>query len=221
MTLPPAVGLGPLARMDGAKWRGTFAGRTFCRLLLRNQILFVLHLKRLLINLIFTSMFPLSTGLKMKRLMVWSGLLIILTFIGFACKSPHGPDTDSLAFVEIKGKTALEIARTISEVFREAHYAPARPAANHKMMLMFEKEGTTGDMLFYGDWSSKKPWYRVKLNIKSLDAETQLVECDAYRVLEHGDPRFEEERQLSRLKKGHYQDLLNRVKERLSGPPAA
>jgi len=124
-----------------------------------------------------------------------------------------------LVFVEIKGKAPLEIARVISEVFKEAHYVAARPAANHKMMLMFEKEGNTGDMVIYGDWSSNKPWYRVKLNIKSLDNETQLVECDAYRVSEHGDPRFEEEKRLSRFKKGAYQDLLNRVKDRLSGPP--
>ena len=115
----------------------------------------------------------------------------------------------------------MEIARAISEVFHEANYIPARLAANHKMMLMFEKEGNTGDMLVYGDWSSKKPWYRVKLNIKSLDPETQLVECDAYRVTEHGDPRFEEEKRLSRFKKGAYKDLLNRVKDRLSAPPGA
>src|SRR5882724_3886073 len=158
-------------------------------------------------------------GIRTRRLLAWSGLLMFLASIGFGCKSPNAPATDSLASIAIKGKTPLEIARAISEVFKEAHYVAARPAANHKMMLMFEKEGSTGDMVVYGDWSSNKPWYRVKLNIKSLDAETQLVECDAYRVTEHGDPRFEEEKRLTRFKKGAYQDLLNRVKDRLSGPP--
>ena len=155
-----------------------------------------------------------------NRLLAWSGLLIFLAWVGLGCKTTQGPPTDSLAFVEIKGKTPLEIARAISDVFHEANYIPARPAANHKMILMFEKEGNTGDMLMYGDWSGKKPWYRVKLNIKTLNAETQLIECDAYRVTEHGDPRFEEEKSLSRLKKGVYQDLLNRVRDRLSAPPS-
>jgi len=151
-----------------------------------------------------------------------SGLLLSLLLSCWGCKSTKPePPTDSLAFVEIKGKTPLEIARAISDVFREANYLPARPVANHKMMLMFEKEGTTGDFLMYGDWSSNKPWYRVKLNVKDLGPETQLVECDAFRVIGHGDPRFEEETKLSHFKRKPYQELLDQVKERLTGISAA
>jgi hypothetical protein len=146
-----------------------------------------------------------------------ASLLLSLAWLVAGCKStPPGPSA-SLAFIEIQGKTSLEIARTVSEVFKEANYVSVRPPANRDMTFIFEKQGTTGDLLMYGDWSPNAPWYRVKLSIRTLDPQTELVECDVYRVVGHGDARFEEETKLSRFKKGTYQDLLNRVKERLTG----
>ena len=82
-------------------------------------------------------------------------------------------------------------------------------------MLMFQKEAGTGDVVLYGDWSGKNA-FRVKLNIKSIDPQTQLLECDAFRVLDPGDPRFEEEKKLSSMKRKPYQELLNRIKEKLN-----
>ena len=150
-----------------------------------------------------------------RSALIPAALFLVITALGPGCKSKPPPPSKSLAYVEIKGKTALEIARVISAVFKEADYIPARLPANNKMMLMFEQQGNTGDMLMYGDWTSNKPWYRVKLSIKTLDSETELVECEAFRVKEYGDTRFEEETKLTHSKKGHFQELLDRVKQRL------
>jgi len=150
-----------------------------------------------------------------------AALLLVIASLGPGCKSKPPPPSKSLAYVEIKGKAPLEIARAISAVFKEARYVPARLPPNHDMMLMFERQGNTGDMLLYGDWTSNKPWYRVKLSIKTLDSETQLVECEVFRVKEYGDPKFEEETKLTHSKKGHFQELLDQVKQRLdSAPPS-
>jgi hypothetical protein len=145
-------------------------------------------------------------------------LLLVCATIG--CKTqppePAPPECESLACVEITGYTPIEIARTISAVFREAGYQPAPLPANTNMMLMFEKEGSTSEMLVYGDWSGKKLWQRARIHIKSRDQQRHMVECDVFRVLDHGDPRFEEESKLSRLKRKPYQQLLDEVKTRLN-----
>jgi len=123
------------------------------------------------------------------------------------------PDVNALAFVEIHGHEALEVARAVSEVFREAAFRPAPLAPNKVMKLVFEKEATMTDSVVYGDWSGKV-WYRVKISIETPDLNVHLVKCDAYRVVGHGDPRFEEETRIS-FRKGPYQELLDKVKARL------
>ena len=114
----------------------------------------------------------------------------------------------------------MEVARTLSQVFRDAGYTAAPLPPNKDMMLMFEKQGGTGDMLLYGDWSGKPPWSRVKLNIKSRDPQNHLVECNVYRVLDRGDPRFEEETR-TRINRKAYQELLNLAKAKLDATPAS
>ena len=83
------------------------------------------------------------------------------------------------------------------------------------MMLVFDRPGSTSANVVYGDWSGGV-WFRAKLDIRALDADTQIVECDAYRVLSHGEARFEEENKLSKLYKSHYQELLNKIKGQLN-----
>jgi hypothetical protein len=150
----------------------------------------------------------------------WMCLAVSLTCLwllaGCKTSTPSPRLSDSLAYVEVTGRTPLEVAHAVSEVFREASYSPARLPANDDMRLMFEKETGKGDLVLFGDWSGKNLWHRVRINIKPLDAQRQLVECDVYRVLDRGDPRFEEESKLSTLKKKPYQEILDKVKARLN-----
>jgi hypothetical protein len=140
---------------------------------------------------------------------------VALVFALSACRSPEAARSDTLAAVEIKGHTTMEVARTISEVFQAAGFeaVPLRP--NNDLKMQFDKPGNTGDAVMYGDWSFKKVWYRARVTIKRPSENTHLVTCDAFRINEHGDPHFEEEHKLSALKRGPYQDLLDQVKARL------
>jgi hypothetical protein len=115
----------------------------------------------------------------------------------------------------VKGRTSLEIARAVSEVFQSAGYDPVPLPPGRGTRLQFDRQGSLGATVIYGDWSSKDIWYRAKIKINSLDAETHLVTCDVFRVLHRGDPHFEEEHRLSSLKKGSYQKLLDEAKSRL------
>jgi len=144
--------------------------------------------------------------------------MLLLSCIGLMCgckTAPPGPPTDSLAAVVIQEKTQIEIARTVSQVFQDAGYTPTPIPANNRMMLVFDKPGSTSANVVYGDWSGGV-WFRAKVDIRSFDATSQIIECDAYRVLGRGDTRFEEENRLSKLYKGAYQDLLNKVKATLN-----
>jgi hypothetical protein len=149
------------------------------------------------------------------RLHVWC-VLAGLAAVGNACRStpetPRRPDVDSLAYIEVQGHPSMEVARAVSEVFREAGFVPMPLGPNKAMKLVFEKPATTTDSVVFGDWSGKV-WYRVKIDIGAADPDV-LVRCDAYRVVGHGDPRFEEETRIA-FRKGPYQELLDKAKGRL------
>ncbi len=138
------------------------------------------------------------------------------------CKSTKAPGTDSLAAIHVKGHTELEIARAVSEVFQAAGYQPTPLPPARGTRMQFERQGSLGATVIYGDWSSKDVWYRAKIKINRLDTDpdTFVVTCDAFRVLHRGDPHFEEESRLSSLKKGSYQELLDKAKARLETGPA-
>jgi hypothetical protein len=149
----------------------------------------------------------------------FSLLCLAALLVAGGCQSPSPvPNCNSLACVEIIRHAPMDIARTVSAVFTEAGYQVAPLPPNNQMMLMFEREGSTGETLAYGDWSGKKPWKRVRIHIKRVGEEKSRVECDVYRVLDHGDPRFEEEAKLTSLKRKPYQELLDQVKARLEQP---
>lgn len=144
--------------------------------------------------------------------------VLLVCVLGLSgCKSPEGPGSDSLAAVEIEGHSFLEVARTTSQVFQKAGFTPAPlpPSKEEQRKLVFERPGTGGDSLLYGDWSGGTIWYRAKVTFTEMGPDKQLVRCDAYRVLEKGSRHFEEEHKLSRMKAGAYQKLLDQVKTTL------
>lgn len=146
------------------------------------------------------------------------GIVAVMVLAGglTACSSTkQHPVSDSLAAVEIKGSTTLDIARAISETFQKAGFTPVPVSTGRDTRMVFERAGSTKDAVVYGDWSFSKLWYRAKLRFASSGPDTQLITCDAYRVYNHGEPHFEEEVKLTRMKKGLYQDLLDEAKAKL------
>ena len=144
---------------------------------------------------------------------------LTLTFtllLSTGCKSTKHPVSDSMAAVEIKDRNTLDIARAISETFQKAGFTPVPVPTGRDTRMVFERPGSTQDAVVYGDWSFGKLWYRAKLRLIPSGSDSHLITCDAYRVYNHGEAHFEEEKRLSRMKKGLYQDLLDEAKARLS-----
>jgi len=156
---------------------------------------------------------------KRVAVLVSTALPLIFSMFLTGCHSTKHPGTGSLAAVEIKGHTPLEIARGVSQVFQEAGFVPTPLPRNRDMKLQFEKLGSLGGTLVYGDWSSKDIYYRAKINIAVAEPKTYVVTCDAYRVLHRGDPHFEEEHKLSFLKQSGYQELLDKAKANVEAVP--
>jgi hypothetical protein len=153
--------------------------------------------------------------MQIKQLVCRHLLLIACVGMVIGCRTSNPDAHGSLAWVTVKGRTTLEAARVTSEVFEKAGFVAVPLDSNKENKLVFEKQGGTGDLLLYGDWSGKKIWYRIKLNFVVLEHDTELITCDAFRVTDHGDSHFEEERKLSHTKGGTCRDLLQQVKAKL------
>lgn len=146
-----------------------------------------------------------------------AGVLLMLGVS--ACQSPHGSPSPYLAAITVTNRTLTQVETATYASFKEQGFRAYRQAQGE---FLFEREGTSMNNVVYGDWSMKRPWERIKVYIKeSLPGQRVRVGCNAYMVREHGDPRFEEEQKLSRLHRGHYEDLLEKVYQLLPEPSRA
>ena len=118
-----------------------------------------------------------------------------------------------MASVVVPGRTVLETAHAVSEVFQAAGYQPVPQHRNNEFRLVFDIRGNGTDTVLYGDFSGEKVWYRAKVRLVTMGTDSVMVSCDGFRVLDHGDGHFESEHKLSR--RGRYQELLDKVRTRL------
>ena len=150
-----------------------------------------------------------SVGLLRRRLPLLGPILLISA----GCHSPHATSSSRLASILINDRPLPQIEAVTQAVFREKGYQVSRRQPGQ---FVFEKAGTSMNTFVYGDWSDQKVWVRVKLYLTKLGNTQQvLLDCDAYMVNEHGDPRFEEEHKLTRMRRGRYQELLETIGQRL------
>lgn len=153
----------------------------------------------------------------------WFGMLALLCVAWSiaGCKSTPPPSAEgALAWVEIRDREAIEIARAVSDAFQKDGYKPVPLPRNPDLRLKFEKPASSGTSILYSDWSFKRIWLRAQVELKRLDTNTFMVTCNAFRVNEKGDPHFEEEDRITAMGRGPYQDLLNAVRDQLNPPPA-
>lgn len=122
--------------------------------------------------------------------------------------------TTGVAAVTVTGKTRQEIVGVATEVFVKRGYRVAPPLGCD---LMFEKQGSSWNTTVYGGLSGKPVWFRVKVFVRMRGVEERLVECEVFRVLEHGDASMEEEVRHARYGGGGYQEILDEVRNKLMG----
>ena len=123
--------------------------------------------------------------------------------------SVHGTSAPTrFAAVEIHGNTPGQVREVTEEVFRANGYQLAE--VGHSQMT-FEKPGTKMNNIAYGNWISETPiWIRVQVAIVPTGEAACLVHCQAWYLRDKGGAT-EEQIQLSKLRRGPYQKLLDEV----------
>ena len=139
---------------------------------------------------------------------LWLSLALCLV----GCQSPTA-SKKHLASVLISGHSPEKILRVTVEVFRADGYRDIAPSPE---AMVFEKTGTGWNHATYGGWTDAKPvTVRVRAGVETQPDGTHRLWGDAYMVADAGDSLFEEEHKLTRVRRGPYQGLLNKVAEQL------
>jgi hypothetical protein len=126
------------------------------------------------------------------------------------------PNSASFASVTITGHTEAEIAAATAQVFREDGYDGGFALMRQ---MTFEREASRGTSLAYegvvATQGGTRTLVRVRTEIVTLNAEKKRVQCQAYIVKNAGDSFFEDEQRLTNIRSRPYQNLLDKVADKL------
>ena len=146
--------------------------------------------------------------------MGWLGIAVALAWGGLGCASkPKGASSKSLGAVVVYAVTPIQIQQATADVFQGELYTTLKSSPTQ---LVFEKPGSWMNQVAYSGWFGADVWARVKVNIRSYDTHSHLVECEVFMVRGHGDAFFEEEVRVLGLKRRPFQELMDKVKRRLN-----
>lgn len=155
-------------------------------------------------------------NMNMKTVQTLSRYLALLTlicasFLLSGCGITKPADA-SFASVVIKDRSINQIRNAAGQVFTADGYRVMIRGNEMKC----EKEGTRAAQLAYGSWVDDAPVdVRVLANIVQLSPDSFRLECKAYIVKSPGDPTFEEVIRLQNIRSRPYQDLLDKVADKL------
>ena len=121
------------------------------------------------------------------------------------------PASASFASVVIKNHTFKEIQNAAGQVFSEDGYT-VQVRGNE---MKFEKEGSRAKQLAYEGFTGGPVNIRVLGRIVQLSESSYRFECQAFVVKSPGDPTFEEVIKLQNVRSRPYQDLCDKVADKL------
>lgn len=146
-----------------------------------------------------------------RCVILWSALLVLF---GTGCGTTK-PASASFAAVIIRGHEPAEIAKTAVAVFQDDGYKASAAGG----LLIFEKEASRLTNVAYeglaGAHYGAKTLIRVKVNLVEQGDGAHRLQGQAFIVKDAGDAFFAEEQKLTNVRSRPYQDLLDRVANRL------
>ena len=122
-----------------------------------------------------------------------------------------------MASETVEGCSLSEIRLAALSVFQAQGYQ-VKSAFGRE--LIFERPGSTFDAVTFGGWMDPSVWLRVKLRIEEIRPDVFSLDCNIYRVQNHGDNIFEEESVAYERSKKPMREILGQIKAKLA-PPAA
>ncbi len=141
------------------------------------------------------------------------GLLALLALAICGCQTYSGPPEKNLAVVTINSRSLAAVQTAVTNVFCAHGFTGNRSGDNS---FNFTRPAGGLDKMIYGsvvftDTVTRK----VTVTTQTAADGSIAVSCQAWLDAGEDDPVFEGDHQLTPLKKGPYQSLLNEVKKQL------
>ena len=138
-------------------------------------------------------------------------LVVVLSpLVMGACQS-MSPESGRLPAVEVSGVYLDEIETACDEVFYAEGYHHAVQSGRTRG---YERTGSNLQELAYGSWFDRRVLERVLIHIRNLGADSYVLECEPL-IVNRAGSNLEQKRHRSGMKRGTYQRLLARIKDRL------
>ncbi|MBP9900170.1 MAG: hypothetical protein V9H26_13495 [Verrucomicrobiota bacterium] len=146
-----------------------------------------------------------------------SGGIAILGAAFFAGCATSKPASASFASVVIPSQSVEKIQSTTLLVFQEAGFKSRSEPGG---AMVFEKEGSRGDQIVYGDLGGAAYGGAVTVRVRAeivdlIGQDAHRLQCTAYIVNHAGDGVFEDKQRLANFRRGPYQKLLDEVAGKL------
>jgi hypothetical protein len=145
--------------------------------------------------------------------MMWLAISCGISLAGVGCMSLDTPASAGFASVKIAQSSEAAIRDSTLRVFAGDGFVVVSKADE----LVFEREGTQRDVLAYGGALDSSPVrIRVRVQVIPLGGEVLRLQGRAFAVRNAGDS-MEDEIPLPVWRRGPFQDLMNKVRNELSG----
>ncbi len=160
--------------------------------------------------------------MNMPAFFLRAGLFCLLIAGATGCSSWSKPTSASFASVEITNSTPQAIRSATIEVFQEAEFGAFQGPDSYSWM--FEREASKGESLAYNGLVATHygeiTLTRVRTKLLDRGNGRYRLSCQAYIVTDATSFMGGHENMLTSMRSGQYQDLLDKVAERLNKAPA-
>ena len=147
-----------------------------------------------------------------------AGLLCLLLAASTGCSSWGKPLSSSYASVDITNSTPMEIRAATIEVFKDAEYQAY--FGEDSSSWLFEREATRGESLAYNGIVATRygetTLMRVKTKLFDRGNGRYRLSCKPFIVTDAASFHGGHEIALSGMRSGEFQDLLDKVAEKLN-----
>ena len=156
--------------------------------------------------------------MKLLAILFPAGLVCLLLAGAIGCSSWSKPTSASFASVEITNSTPQAIRSATIEVFQEAEFGAFQGPDSYSWL--FEREATKGESLAYngivGTHYGQITLNRVRTKLLDRGNGRYRLSCQAYFVTDATSFTGGHENQLTSMRSGPYQKLLDEVAGRVN-----
>ena len=141
------------------------------------------------------------------------GLLALLVLVVCGCQTYSGPPGKNVASVTINNRSLTTVQSAVTNVFCTHGFTGTQTGDNS---FNFTRKGGSMDKMIYGSYVFTDTVTRkVSVTTQPAADGSITVTCQAWMDEGEDNPVFDGDHQLTPLRKGPYQSLLNEVKKQL------